>query len=86
MVTHGIARLAARGQSEVQIYRFLNASNQIHHRYTAEVDARNCMYNPNYGNDPTLDKYVDCSEFAGNWLEEGYGVAPAAPVMCGPAS
>ncbi|TMG83780.1 MAG: trypsin-like peptidase domain-containing protein [Betaproteobacteria bacterium] len=66
------------------IYRFLNRLNQIHHRYTAEVDARNCMYYPGYTN--RTDKDLDCSEFVGNWLEEGYGVAPAAPVMCGPAS
>ncbi len=63
------------------IYRFLNATNQIHHRYTAEVDARDCMLN-----NPAGDKDIDCGEFAGNWLEEGYGVPPAAPVMCGPAS
>jgi lysyl endopeptidase len=66
------------------IYRFLNRLNQIHHRYTAEVDARNCMYYPDYAN--STDKDLSCSEFVGSWLEEGYGVAPAAPVMCGPAS
>ncbi len=65
------------------IFRFLNRSNQIHHRYTAEVDVRNCMY---YGRNPNSDKDIDCTAYTGNWLEEGYGSPPAAPVMCGPAS
>jgi lysyl endopeptidase len=65
------------------VYRFMNRTNQIHHRYTAEVDARNCMY---YGTNPAADKDVDCSSFAGSWLEEGYGTAPSAPVMCSPLS
>jgi hypothetical protein len=68
------------------IYRFVNRLNQIHHRYTSEVDVRNCMYYPNYANDPNTDKDLDCSEFVGNWLQEGYGVSPNAPVMCGPVN
>jgi len=66
------------------VYRFLNQNNQIHHRYTAEVDARNCMY---YGNNPTSDKDVDCSQFTTTtWTEEGNGVAPNLPIMCSPTS
>jgi len=65
------------------VYRFLNANNQLHHRYTAELDARNCMY---YGTNPTSDKFIDCGQFAGAWLEEGYGSPPNAPVMCSPVS
>jgi len=65
------------------VYRFMNRTNQIHHRYTAEVDARNCMY---YGTNPASDKDVDCSPFTGAWLEEGYGSPPNAPVMCSPLS
>jgi len=65
------------------VYRFLNRANQIHHRYTAEIDVRNCMY---YGSNPTTDKDVDCSAYIGSWAQEGYGVAPNAPVMCAPAS
>ena len=64
----------------------MNRLNQIHHRYTSEVDVRNCMYYPNYANDPNTDKDLDCSEFVGNWLQEGYGVSPNAPVMCGPVN
>jgi hypothetical protein len=65
------------------VYRFLNRANQIHHRYTAEVDVRNCMY---YGSNPTPDKDLDCSAYVGSWIQEGYGVPPNAPVMCAPAS
>jgi hypothetical protein len=65
------------------VYRFLNQNNQLHHRYTAELDARNCMY---YGTNPTPDKFIDCGQFAGAWLEEGYGSPPNAPVMCSPVS
>jgi hypothetical protein len=65
------------------VYRFMNQINQIHHRYVAEVDGRNCMY---YGTNPNTDKDVSCTEFAGSWLEEGYGAPPDAPVMCSPAS
>lgn len=65
------------------VYRFLNRVNQIHHRYTTEIDARNCMY---YGTNPTSDKDVDCSPFAGSWIEEGYGTAPNAAIMCSPLS
>jgi lysyl endopeptidase len=65
------------------VYRFLNLTNQVHHRYTAETDVRNCLY---YGTNPSSDKDVDCAPFAGNWLEEGYGTPPNAPVMCSPMS
>jgi hypothetical protein len=63
------------------VYRFVNSINQIHHRYTAELDARNCLY---YGRNTSSDKDVDCSQFPGTWLEEGYGAPPNAPVMCSP--
>ncbi len=65
------------------VYRFMNKTNQVHHRYTAEVDVRNCMY---YGTNPASDKDVDCAPFSGAWLEEGYGAPPNAPVMCSPTS
>jgi hypothetical protein len=65
------------------VYRFLNSTNQIHHRYTAEIDVRNCMY---YGFNRTIDKDIDCSAYTGTWQQEGYGVPPNAPVMCAPAS
>jgi hypothetical protein len=65
------------------VYRFLNKANQLHHRYTAELDVRNCMY---YGSNPTSDKFIDCGPFIGPWLEEGYGNPPNAPVMCSPIS
>jgi lysyl endopeptidase len=66
------------------VYRFLNRNNEIHHRYTAEVDARNCMY---YGSNPSSDKDVDCSQFTTTtWTEEGNGVPPNLPIMCSPTS
>ena len=65
------------------VYRFVNRLNQIHHRYTAEQDVRNCMY---YGFNSVFDKDVDCAAYVGSWIQEGYGVAPDAPVMCSPAS
>ncbi len=65
------------------VYRFVNRTNQIHHRYTAETDVRNCMY---YGSNPSSEKDVDCSAFVGPWIEEGYGAPPNAPVMCSPVS
>jgi len=65
------------------VYRFMNQINQVHHRYTAETDVRNCMY---YGTNPSSDKEVNCAPFAGIWLEEGYGTPPNAPVMCSPMS
>jgi hypothetical protein len=65
------------------VYRFVKTTNQIHHRYTAEVDARHCMY---YGINPASDKELDCSPFVGSWTEEGYGTAPNAPIMCSPLS
>jgi hypothetical protein len=65
------------------VYRFMNRNNQIHHRYTAEVDVRNCLY---YGFNPATDKDIDCSAYIGPWTEEGYGTAPNAPVMCSPSS
>jgi hypothetical protein len=63
------------------VYRFVNRANEIHHRYTAEVDVRNCLY---YGLNPNTDKDVDCSAFTGSWLQEGFGSPPDAPVMCAP--
>jgi len=66
------------------VYRFLNQNNQIHHRYTAEVDARNCMY---YGSNPTSDKDVDCTQFTtATWTEEGNGIPPNLPIMCSPTT
>ena len=65
------------------VYRFVNRTNQVHHRYTAETDVRNCLY---YETNPTSDKDVDCAPFAGSWVEEGYGTPPGAPVMCSPTS
>ena len=65
------------------VYRFLNRINQVHHRYTAETDVRNCLY---YGTNPVSDKDVDCAPFAGSWLQEGYGTSPNATVMCSPTS
>ena len=65
------------------VYRFVNRINQVHHRYTAETDVRNCLY---YGTNPTSDKDVDCAPFGGSWVEEGYGTPPGAPVMCSPTS
>jgi hypothetical protein len=64
------------------VYRFLNRAKQIHHRYTAEIDGRNCLY---YGRNIAGDKDVDCAQFVGSWLQEGYGSPPNAPVMCSPA-
>ena len=63
------------------VYRFLNFVNQIHHRYTAEIDARNCLY---YGRNTSPDKDLSCSQFMGSWLQEGYGSPPNATVMCSP--
>ncbi len=65
------------------VYRFVNTANEIHHRYTAEIDARNCLY---YGTNTSQDKEIDCSPFSGSWLEEGYGAPPGASVMCSPTS
>jgi len=65
------------------VYRFVNQANEIHHRYTGEIDARNCMY---YGFNSLSDKDIDCTEFKGSWLEEGNGTPPNAPVMCALAS
>ena len=65
------------------VYRFVNRTNQIHHRYTAEVDVRDCLVSgaadPN-GVDPA------CRRPGGPWLQEGYGAPPDAPVMCSPTS
>jgi lysyl endopeptidase len=65
------------------VYRFVNNANEIHHRYTAEIDARNCIY---YGRNTSVDKDIDCSPFTGTWSEEGYGAPPDASVMCSPTS
>ena len=63
------------------VYRFLNQTNQIHHRYTGEVDVRDCLISdvpdPS-GVDPA------CRRPGGPWLQEGYGTPPDAPVMCSP--
>jgi lysyl endopeptidase len=50
------------------IFRFLNNTNGLHHRYTAEVDVRDSIIGD------------------GGWTQEGYGVAPAAAVMCSPTA
>jgi lysyl endopeptidase len=65
------------------VSRFVNTANEIHHRYTVEIDARDCMY---YGRNTSQDKDIDCSQFGGAWLEEGYGAPPNASVMCSPTS
>ena len=65
------------------VYRFMNNANQLHHRYTAEADLRNCLY---YGVSQNVSEPEYCSAFAGEWVQEGYGTAPNAPVMCSPDS
>jgi hypothetical protein len=65
------------------VYRFLNSANQLHHRYTAEADLRNCLY---YGSSPSVTEPLYCAVTAGQWIEEGYGAAPNATVMCAPNS
>ncbi|HTR59168.1 MAG TPA: serine protease [Casimicrobiaceae bacterium] len=65
------------------VYRFLKSANQLHHRYTAEADLRNCLY---YGLSPSVTEPENCSTVAGEWIEEGYGTAPNATVMCSPDS
>jgi hypothetical protein len=65
------------------VYRFLNATNQLHHRYTAERDLRNCMY---YGVSSIVSEPEYCSGGQGGWIEEGYGTPPDATVMCSPDS
>jgi lysyl endopeptidase len=65
------------------VYRFLNKANQIHHRYTAEVDERNCLF---YGNDANFDEPESCPVTSGQWTLEGYGNPPTQTVMCSPTS
>jgi hypothetical protein len=65
------------------VYRFLNSANQLHHRYTAEADLRNCLY---YGLSLSVTEPLYCFVTAGQWMEEGYGVPPNATVMCSPDS
>jgi hypothetical protein len=65
------------------VYRFVNQTNQIHHRFTAEVDVRDCLIS-----DTPDPNGVDsaCRQPAGPWLQEGYGTPPFAAVMCSPTS
>jgi hypothetical protein len=65
------------------VFRFLNTANQLHHRYTAEADLRNCLY---YGLSQSVTEPLYCSVTAGQWMEEGYGAPPNATVMCSPNS
>jgi hypothetical protein len=65
------------------VYRFLKSANQLHHRYTAEADLRNCLY---YGVNPNVSQPGYCSGAQGDWIQEGYGTPPDAPVMCAPDS
>jgi lysyl endopeptidase len=65
------------------VYRFLNSANQIHHRYTAEVDERNCLY---YGANGDYAEPETCPYAAGDWTLEGYGNPPDQTVMCSPTN
>jgi len=65
------------------VYRFLRSANQLHHRYTAEADLRNCLY---YGVNPNVSEPGYCSAATGDWIQEGYGTPPNSPVMCAPDS
>jgi hypothetical protein len=65
------------------VYRFLNNANQLHHRYTAEQDLRNCLY---YGVNPGVSEPDYCTGAQGAWIQEGYGTPPEATVMCSPDS
>ena len=66
------------------VYRFLNNANKLHHRYTAEVDVRNCMLYGSNPADPNTAVDLNCTANAGEWIQEGYGAPPDAPVMCAP--
>ena len=66
------------------VYRFLNKANQLHHRYTAEVDVRNCLIYGSEPSDPDIAVDLNCTAHAGDWIQEGYGTPPDAPVMCAP--
>jgi lysyl endopeptidase len=66
------------------IYRFLNNANKLHHRYTAEVDVRNCLVYGSQPSDPNVAIDLNCTANAGDWIQEGYGTPPDAPVMCSP--
>jgi lysyl endopeptidase len=63
------------------VYRFVNNANQLHHRYTAEADLRNCLY---YGRSRFVTEPLYCTVARGQWTEEGYGAPPNATVMCSP--
>jgi len=65
------------------VYRFMKRANQLHHRYTAEADLRNCLY---YGSPASVSEPGYCSAAPGDWVQEGYGTPPDAPVMCSPDS
>jgi hypothetical protein len=67
------------------VYRFVNVATPLHHRYTAEVDVRNCLAE---GMDsPSLITDLNCTVTGSNvWLQEGYGTPLDAPVMCAPRS
>jgi len=67
------------------VYRFVNAATPLHHRYTPEVDVRNCLA---FGmNSETQVTDLNCTvAAAGEWIQEGYGAPPDAPVMCSPVS
>jgi hypothetical protein len=67
------------------VYRFVNKATPLHHRYTPEVDVRNCLA---YGmNSQSQVTDLNCTvPDAGVWKQEGYGTAPAASVMCAPTT
>lgn len=67
------------------VYRFVNVATPLHHRYTAEVDVRNCLAE---GMDaPIAITDLNCTVSGpGIWLQEGYAAPPDAPVMCAPKS
>jgi hypothetical protein len=65
------------------VYRFLNIATPIHHRYTAEVDVRNCLAEGMDSSSLITD--LNCTVTGpGVWLQEGYRAPPDAPVMCAP--
>ena len=62
------------------VYRFFNSAT-TNHRFTAEVDDRDCMISgipdPD-GADPT------CRHPGSGWIQEGYGSPPNQVVFCSP--
>jgi len=62
------------------VYRFFNSAT-TNHRFTAEVDDRDCMISgipdPD-GADPT------CRHPGSGWIQEGYGTPPNQVVFCSP--